>query len=75
MRAPPTRYDNTNFKPDITKIPEILPLSIVLVDDRGYDSEENHIMAREKSGAVSVIPALNQDIPIWKTRGRYRKNR
>src|SRR6478609_10777516 len=57
----------------ITKTSEILPLSIV-VGDRGYDSEENHIMVREKLGSFSVIPARNEDIPIWKTYGRrYRK--
>ncbi|HET7284995.1 MAG TPA: IS5 family transposase [Nitrososphaeraceae archaeon] len=71
-RAAPTRHDIIDFKPVITKTSEILPLSIV-VGDRGYDSEENHIMVREKLGSFSVIPARNEDIPIWKTYGRYRK--
>ena len=74
MRRAPTRHDNIDFKPVITKTSEILPLSVVVVGDRGYDSEEkNHIMVREKLGAFSVIPARNEDIPIWKTHGRYRK--
>jgi hypothetical protein len=30
-------------------------------------------MVREKLGSFSVIPARNEDIPIWKTYGRYRK--
>jgi hypothetical protein len=30
-------------------------------------------MVREKLGAFSVIPARNEDIPIWKTHGRYKK--
>jgi hypothetical protein len=72
IRRAPTRHDNIDFKPVITKTSEILPLSIV-VGDRGYDSEENHIMVREKLGSFSVIPARNEDIPIWKTYGRYRK--
>jgi Transposase DDE domain len=72
VRRAPTRHDNIDFKPVITKTSEILPLSVV-VGDRGYDSEENHIMVREKLGAFSVIPARNEDIPIWKTHGRYRK--
>jgi Transposase DDE domain len=72
VRRAPTRHDNIDFKPVITKTSEILPLSIV-VGDRGYDSEENHIMVREKLGSFSVIPARNEDIPIWKTYGRYRK--
>jgi len=72
IRRAPTRHDNIDFKLVITKTSEILPLSIV-VGDRGYDSEENHIMVREKLGSFSVIPARNEDIPIWKTYGRYRK--
>jgi len=72
VRRAPTRHDNIDFKLVITKTSEILPLSVV-VGDRGYDSEENHIMVREKLGAFSVIPARNEDIPIWKTHGRYRK--
>ena len=70
--------NNIDFKPVITKTSEIVPLSIVVVlDERGYDSEENHIMVREKLGAFSVIiPARNEGIPICKTHGRrYRKNR
>ena len=73
MRRAPTRHHNIDFKPVITKTSEILPLSVV-VGDRGYDSEENHIRVREKLGSFSnVIPARNEDIPIWKTYGRYRK--
>ena len=72
VRRAPTRHDNIDFKPVITKTSEILPLSVV-VGDRGYDSEENHVMVREKLGAFSVIPVRNEGIPIWKTHGRYRK--
>jgi hypothetical protein len=73
VRRAPTRHDNIDFKPVITKTSELLPLSVVL-GDRGYDSEENHIMVREKLGAFSVIPVRNEGIPIWKTHGRrYRK--
>ena len=66
----PTRYDIIDFKPVIIKTSEILLLSVG-VGDRGYDSEENHIMVREKLGAFSVIPIRNEgSIPIWKTHGR-----
>jgi hypothetical protein len=77
VRRAPTRYDIIDFKPVITKTSEILLLSVVVVGDRGYDSEDNHIMVREKSGTFSVIiPARNEGIPICKTHGRrYRKNR
>ena len=66
IRRAPTRHDNIDFKPVITKTSEILPLSVVVVGDKGYDSEENHIMVREKLGAFSVIPVPGS-IPIWKT--------
>jgi hypothetical protein len=76
VRRAPTRHDNIDFKPVITKTSEILPLSVVVIGDRGYDREENHTMVREKLGAFSVIPVRNKGIPICKTHGRrYRKNR
>ena len=55
-RGAPTRDDIIDFKLVITKTSEILPLSVVVVGDKGYDSEENHIMVREKLDAFSVIP-------------------
>jgi hypothetical protein len=45
-RAPFTRYDNIDFRPIIARTSEILPLSVV-TDDRGYDSEDNHLLVRE----------------------------
>lgn len=50
-RAP--RHDNVDFRPIITRIAEISPLSVV-VGDKGYDSEDNHILAREKLHGFSV---------------------
>ncbi len=41
--------------------------------DKGYDSEENHVLVREHLKSYSTIPTRYQNIPIWKTRGRYRK--
>ena len=45
-----------DFRPIITRISEILPLSVVTAD-KGYDSEDNHLLVRESSHAFSVIPA------------------
>ena len=42
-RAPTTRHDNIDFKPIVTKVSKINPLSVV-VADKGYDSEERIIM-------------------------------
>ena len=67
-----TRHDNIDFRPIITTTSAILPLSIV-TGDKGYDSEDNHLLVREGLHAFSVIPARYGDVPIWRTHGRYRK--
>ena len=64
-RAPTTRHDNIDFRPIITKIAKILPLSVVTAD-RGYDSEDNHLLVREDLHAFSVIPARYEHVPIWR---------
>jgi hypothetical protein len=72
IRRAPTRHDNIDFKPVITKISKIKLLSAV-VADKGYDSEDNHVLVREKLYGYSIIPPRYEQVPIWKTRGRYRK--
>ena len=70
----PTRHDNIDFAPIVTRISKIKPLSVVFVADKGYDSEDNHVMIREKLKGFSVIsPRHEKDVPIRKTRGKYRK--
>jgi hypothetical protein len=72
IRRAPTRHDNIDFKPVITKLSKIKLLSAV-VADKGYDSEDNHVLVREKLDGYSIIPPRYEQVPIWKTRGRYRK--
>ena len=48
---------------------QFLPLQ----EDRGYDSEDNHLLVREDLHALSVIPARYEHVPIWRTHGKYRK--
>ena len=72
IRRAPTRHDNVDFKPIITRTSEILPLSVV-TGDKGYDSEDNHLLVREDLHAFSVIPARYEHVPIWRTYGKYRK--
>jgi hypothetical protein len=72
IRRAPTRHDNIDFKPIITRTSNILPLSVVTAD-RGYDSEDNHQLVREELHAFSVIPARYEHVPIWRTHGKYRK--
>lgn len=48
------------------------PFKEVLLD-MGYDAEHVHEFIREDMKALSIIPARNEDVPIWRTKGRYRK--
>ena len=73
IRRAPTRHDNMDFRPIITRISEILPLSVVTAD-KGYDSEDNHILVRESLCMHSVLfPPRYEHVPIWRTRGKYKK--
>jgi hypothetical protein len=72
IRRAPTRHDNIDFKPIITRLAEILPVSVVTAD-KGYDSEDNHQLVRETLQALSLIPARYEHVPIWRTHGKYRK--
>lgn len=72
IRRAPARHDNIDFRPIITRTSEILPLSVVTAD-RGYDSEDNHLLVREDLHAFSVIPARYEHVPVWRTHGKYRK--
>ena len=37
-------------------------------------NEDNHVIVREKLNGFSIIPSrYEKDAPIWKTRGKYRK--
>ena len=66
------RHDTIDFTPLLQRTSSIMPLSIVAAD-KGYDSEANHGFVREYLDAVSIIPARYEDVPIWRTHGRYRK--
>ena len=72
IRRAPARHDNIDFRPIITRTSDILPLSVV-TGDKGYDSEDNHVLVREELYAFSVIPARYEHVPIWRTHGKYRK--
>jgi hypothetical protein len=39
----------------VTKISKIKPLSVV-VTDKGYDSEDNHVLVRKNFNGFSIIP-------------------
>jgi hypothetical protein len=72
IRRAPTRHDTVDFQPIMIESSKVLPISVT-VGDKGYDSENNHILIREHLHAFSVIPARFEHIPIWRTHGKYRK--
>ena len=72
IRRAPTRHDTIDFQPLITKTSEILPL-LVVIGDKGYDSEDNHVLVRDILDGFSVIPPRYEHVPIRRTDGRYRK--
>ena len=72
IRRAPTRHDNIDFKPIITRIAKIKPLSVV-VADKAYDSEDNHVLVIEKLHGLSIMPPRYESVSVWKTHGRYRK--
>lgn len=64
--------DNKDFPIVATRAAEATEIATI-VADKGYDSEANHKLCREQLGSHTIIPARNQDVPITRTRGRYRK--
>ena len=42
--------------------------------DKGYDSEDNHLLVGEDLHAFSVIPARYEHVPICRTHGKYREH-
>ena len=72
IRRAPTRHYNIDFKPIVTKISKIKPVSIV-VADKDYDSEDNHILAREHLKWFSIMSPRYEQVPVWKPRRKYRK--
>ena len=72
IRRAPAKHDHIDFKPIVTRIAKIKSSSVVIAD-KGYDSEDNHILVREKLNGFSIIPPRYEQVPVWKTHGRYRK--
>ena len=65
------RHDSVDFMPLLEKTNQIIPVEIV-VADKGYDSERNHVAA-DNLGIACIIPPRNQNVPVYKTKGCRRK--
>ena len=69
IRRAPTKHDIIDFPPLVIKASEILPISVT-VADKGYDSEDNHVLVRDYVHALSIIPPRYQSVALWRTYGR-----
>jgi hypothetical protein len=49
------------------------PVIILLSNDGGCGSEDDHLFSKRRLHAFSVISARYEHVPIWKTHGKYRK--
>ncbi|MGA9845155.1 MAG: hypothetical protein WBQ25_22860 [Nitrososphaeraceae archaeon] len=64
IRRAPTKHDTIDFQPLIVKASEILPISIT-VADKGYDSEDNHVVVREHLRAFSIISEVSKFMSLF----------
>lgn len=65
--------DAKKFIPVAKKVMKLGKSVKIVCLDRGYDDEKVHEYIREIMDALSIIPARNKDVPIWRTKGKYRK--
>jgi hypothetical protein len=67
------RHDSLDFPKALKNVPKfIIKKSKYIIGDKGYDSEYNHECARSY-GLISVIPARYEEVPVYRTKGYYRK--
>lgn len=60
------RHDNVDFRPLLEKI-----RANVIVADKGYDSEMNHVIA--DNHGIKFIAPLRNNVPVCRTSGLHRK--
>jgi len=66
-------HDSKEFKKTLENMDtEIIAKFRIIIGDKGYDSEENHVIAK-KLGLLAIIPTRNKDVPIHRTKGENRK--
>jgi hypothetical protein len=67
------RHDSVDFAPLLQHAVRLLPVGMV-VADRGYDSEQNHVSAQNLNIPHTVIRPKYEHLQVWKTKGFHRKN-
>jgi Transposase DDE domain len=64
--------DNKDFEPVARRAQRVKRIGVG-IGDKGYDAEKNHELLRDEFHALSIIPTRHEEVPIWRTRGKYRK--
>ncbi len=67
------RHDSVDFIPLLQHAVRLAPISTV-VADRGYDSENNHIMTENLGIRRTIIRPRYESLQVWRTKGFHRKN-
>jgi len=66
-------HDSKEFKKTLENMDrEIIEKFRIIIGDKGYDSEENHVIAK-RYDLQAIIPTRNKDVPIHRTKGENRK--
>jgi len=66
-------HDSKEFKKVLENIDkELINKFRIIIGDKGYDPEENHVIAK-RYHLQAIIPTRNKDVPIHRTKGENRK--
>ena len=66
------RHDSVDFVPLLQRTASLVPIETI-VADRGYDSENNHIMTEGLGIPRTIIRPKYENLQVCKTRGYHRK--
>jgi hypothetical protein len=67
------RHDSIDFIPLLQHAVRLVPVDMV-VADRGYDSEQNHITTENLGISNTIIRPRYESLQVYKTKGYHRKN-
>ncbi|MEK7841217.1 MAG: IS5 family transposase [Deltaproteobacteria bacterium] len=65
-------HDNQDFISLVKKSNRVKQVRRI-VADKAYDAEKNHEFVVDEIGAECIIPPRNEEVPIHRTKGEYRK--
>ena len=66
------RHDSLDFVPLLQRVTRLAPVSVV-VADRGYDSEQNHIATQNLGIQNTIIRPKYETLQVYRTKGLHRK--